>query len=207
VVAVGGEVVVHAEAIVGAVVVVVHGVVVVVVELVEVDVVEVEVEVVEVEVEVVEPVDVVGVVDVVEVVAVVELVVRGGVVGVPVGGAAACSWPAPPPVPSAAAGWAGAVCRSADPPAAAAWGPSVAAVWEPSVAGGGCCQYTARLLVRSSCPPTVTVALRSRRVTSPVGRLAAGVAGLVPPRLSSTASADRVATPPTADATAEVLAT
>jgi hypothetical protein len=188
VVAVGGEVVVHAEAIVGAVVVVVHGVVVVVVELVEVDVVEVEV------------------VDVVDVVVVVEFVMRGRVVLV-VGGAAGCAWPAPPTVPWAAAGWAGAVCRSADPPAAAAWEPSVAAVWEPSVAGGGCCQYTARLSVRSSCPATLTVASRSRRVTSPVGRAAAGVAGLVPARLSSTATAESVATPPTADTTAEVFAT
>jgi hypothetical protein len=185
VVAIGGDVVVHAGAIVGAVVVVVHGVVVVVVELGEVDVVEVEV----VEVEVV------------DVVVVVEFVV------LVVGGAVGCAWPAPPTVPSAAAGWAGAVCRSADPPAAAAWEPSVAVAWEPSVAGGGCCQYTARLSVRSSCPATVTVALRSRRVTSPVGGLAARAAGLVPPRLSSTATADRVATPPTADATAEVFAT
>jgi hypothetical protein len=192
VVAVGGEVVGHGEAVVGAVVVVVHGVVVVV-EVVEVEVVEVEV----VEVEVV---------DVVDVVVVVEFVVRGRVVLV-VGGAAGCAWPAPPTIPSAAAGWAGAVCRSADPPAAAAWEPPAAPASEPSVAGGGCCQYTARLSVRSSCPATVTVALRSRRVTSAVGGAAAGVAGLVPARLRSTATADSVATPPTADATAEVFAT
>jgi hypothetical protein len=191
VVAVGGEVVGHGEAVVGAVVVVVHGVVVVV-EVVEVEVVEVEV----VEVEVV---------DVVDVVVVVEFVVRGRVVLV-VGGAAGCAWPAPPTIPSAAAGWAGAVCRSADPPAAAAWEPPAAPASEPSVAGGGCCQYTARLSVRSSCPATVTVALRSRRVTSAVGRAAAGVAGLVPARLRSTATADSVATPPTADAAVEVFA-
>jgi hypothetical protein len=178
VVALGGEVEVHGGVIVEVVVVVVHGVVVVVVEVVDV-VVDVDV------------VDVVVDVDEVEVVGAVGAVGVGVEVGVVVGGVAGCAWPARVVV---CPGWAGAVCCADDP---------VGVAGEPPGAGWGCCQYTARLSVRSSCPARVMVACRSRRVTSAVGWAGAGVAGLVPPR-ARTAAADRVARLPAAAAMAGV---
>jgi hypothetical protein len=83
------------------------------------------------------------------------------------------------------------------PPAAAA----VPAGREPcgDGAGGGCCQYTARVSVCSSWPSTATVAARSRGATSAVGWPSADAAGAEPPDVATaTAAANAVTPPPTA---------